>query len=220
MGRPTNGYWVGGKRVPSVTTVLGNCKIGGVDPLLAWANRMGLEGIDYRDARGKAADAGTAAHDMIEAYVKGYEFNPEPYTYESLDTAKPCFDAFQEWASQTNLKVVQSEVSLTSERYGYGGTFDALAVNGQLVIGDWKTSSGVYPDMIIQLAAYKQLWEENYPDQPIEGGAYILRVSKQKEDGDPVAFHHHHWSHVEQGWEAFEHMLDLYRLHKRLKGVC
>jgi hypothetical protein len=220
MGRPSNGYWLDGKRIPSVTTITSNVKVGGIEPLLSWANRMGQEGKHHREEANKAADAGTCAHDMIEAYVKGYEFDPEPYTYEALDTAKPCFDAFKEWANQTQLELIESEVSLISERYGYGGTFDALAVNGRLILGDWKTASGVYPDNLLQLAAYKQLWEENYPDRPIEGGLYILRISKQREPEDPVSFAHHWWSNLDQAWECFEHMLEVHRLAKRVKALC
>jgi len=220
MGRPNNGYWLNGKRIPSVTTVIGNCKIGGIEPLLSWANRMGQEGKNHREEANKAADAGTCAHDMIECYIRGQEFDPEPYTYDALDTAKPCFDGFAKWAKQTNLRLVESEVSLVSEKYGYGGTFDALAIDDELILGDWKTAKGVYPDNLIQLAAYKQLWEENYPDRPITGGMYILRISKQAEPGDPVTFAHHYWGHLDQAWEAYEHMLELHRRNKRLKALC
>lgn len=220
MARPQNGYWMDGKRLPSVTTILSNVKTGGIEPLLIWANRCGMEGHSHRDVANKAADAGTCAHDMIECHVKGKEFDAEPYEYEALDTAKPCFEAFLKWADQTKLEVVQSEVSLMSEQYKYGGTFDALSINGELVLGDWKTSSGIYADYLMQLAAYKQLWEENNPDRPINGGCYILRISKQKEPGDPVAFHHHYWEHLDQAWECFEHMLEVHRLHKRVKALC
>lgn len=213
-------YKVDGVRVPSVTTIISNCKIGGIEPLLFWANKCGLDGHSHREVANTAADAGTCAHDMIECHIKGIEFDPEPYTYDALETAQPCFEAFLKWKEQTNLKLVQSEVSLTSEKYGYGGTMDALATGDNLVLGDWKTSNHVYPDYIIQLAAYKQLWEENYPDQPITGGAYLLRVNKQKDPADPIAFSYHYWENLDLGWEAFQHMLELYRLNKRLRGIC
>jgi len=220
MATPKQGYWLDGKRIPSVTTVLSNIKIGGIEPLLSWANRCGQDGIHHREAASKAADAGTCAHDMIECDVRGIEFDPSPYEYEALDTALPCYHAFQEWRAQSNLQLIQSEVSLVSEKYGYGGTFDALSINGKRSVGDWKTAKGVYPDNLIQLAAYRQLWEENYPDYPIEGGLYILRISKQAEAGDPVHFAHHWWSDLDIAWQAFEHMLELHRLQKRVKALC
>lgn len=213
-------YNAEGKRVPSVTTIISNCKIGGIEPLLIWANRCGQDGKSHREEANKAADAGTCAHQMIEADIRGEKFDPEPFDYEALDTAKPCFEAYLKWKEQTNLKLVQSEVRLVSEKYGFAGTMDALAQGEQLVLGDWKTSGGVYPDYLIQLAAYQKLWEEYNPDQPITGGAYLLRISKQKHPDDPVSFAYHHWSDLSLGWEAFQHMLELYRLNKRLKGLC
>ena len=219
-GTPKQGYWIDGKRIPSVTTVIGNCKIGSIEPLLSWANRMGQEGYHHRDVANKAADAGSCAHDMIEAYIRGQEFDPQPYEYDALDQAKPCFDGFKKWADQSRLELVQSEVSLVSEKYRYGGTMDALAMDGELILGDWKTSSGVYPDNLIQLAAYKQLWEESNPDRPITGGMYILRISKQKEPGDPVTFVHHYWEHLDMAWDAFVYMREFYDLQKRIKGLC
>jgi hypothetical protein len=181
---------------------------------------MGQEGKHHREEANKAADAGTCAHDMIEAYIRGVEFDPAPYEYEALDAAKPCYDGFLKWASQTRLELVESEVSLVSERYRYGGTMDALAIDGQRILGDWKTASGVYADNLIQLAAYKQLWEENNPDKSIDGGMYLLRISKQKEPGDPVTFAYHYWEHLDHAWDAFLHMRELYELNKRLKGLC
>lgn len=220
MATPKQGYWLDGKRIPSVTTIISNCKIGGIEPLLWWANNEGLEGRSHRETKDRAADAGTCAHDMIEAYIKGVEFDPQPYTYEALDAAKPCFDAFLKWKEQTNLELVKSEVSLISEKYKYGGTLDAMAMGGSLVLGDWKTSSHCYPDYLIQLAAYKQLWEENNPDQPITGGAFLLRVARPKHADDPVTFAHHYWENLDLAWESFLHMRELYDHAKRLKGLC
>ena len=219
-GTPKQGYWLNGKRIPSVTTIISNCKMGGIEPLLIWANKCGQEGNSHRDVANRAADAGTCAHDMIECDIRNQEFNPEAYDYDALDTAKPCFDAYLKWKEQMNLKVRQAEVKLISEKYGYGGTMDALATGDALVLGDWKTSNAIYPDYVVQLAAYKQLWEENYPDEPITGGAYLLRVNKQKEPDDPISFSYHYWENLDLGWETFQHMLEIYRLHKRLKGIC
>lgn len=220
MGRPKGYFTDDGKRVPSVTTIISNCKIGGIEPLLAWANRMGQEGKHHREEANKAADAGTCAHDMIECDIRGWEFDPDPYTYEALDTAKPAFEAYLKWADNSKLEMGRTEVPLVSEQYRYGGMMDALTVNGELALCDWKTSSGVYPDYLIQLSAYRNLWEENYPDQPITGGFHLLRVNKQKEEGDPVSFAHHYWDQLDDAWQAFLKMRELYELSRKIKGQC
>jgi len=213
-------YTIDGKRVPSVTTIISNCKIGGVEPLLIWANKCGLEGKSHREEADKAANAGTCAHEMIECSIRGIPFDESKYPPDTVETAKPCFAAFLKWRQQTKLDLVESEVRLVSRKHMYGGTMDALAMEGTLILGDWKTSNGIYPDYIVQLAAYKNLWEENYPDRPIEGGAYLLRISKQADEFDPISFSYHYWDNLNLGWEAFLRMRELYELHKRLKGLC
>jgi len=79
-------------------------------------------------------------------------------------------------------------------------------------MGDWKTSNAIYPDHIIQLAAYKVLWEENHPDQPITGGFHLCRFSK--EHGD---FAHHFWSELDDAWEQFLLFRQAYDIDKKLK---
>lgn len=216
----TQPYKIDGVRVPGVTTVISNCKLGGIEPLLYWANQEGLSGRNHRDTRDQAANAGTCAHEMIEADIKGTEFDDSKYFHSIIDIAVPCFDAYKKWREQTNLKLISSEISLVSKKYKYGGTMDALAMGDSLVLGDWKTSNGVYPDYIIQLAAYQQLWNENNPDSPITGGAFLLRVSRPSEIDDPVNFAYHYWNNLDMAFQAFLKMRELYDLHKRLKGLC
>ena len=89
------------------------------------------------------------------------------------------------------------------------GHFDVQAPEP---LGDWKTANGVYPDNVIQLAAYKQLWDENYPDQPITGGFHLCRFAKEHAD-----FSHHYWSELDDAWEQFKLFLSAYEIDKRIK---
>jgi len=214
-------YNAEGKRVPSVTTIISNCKLGSIEGLLIWANRCGLDGKSHREEANKAADIGSIVHDKIDAHIKEKEFDASQYDYEQLDASEPCFNAFLKWKEQTKFKLVESEVRLVSEKHGFAGTLDAvIEVDNTLMLCDWKTSNGVFVDYLIQLAAYQKLWEENFPEKPLIKDAYLLRISKQKEPDDPVVFTAHYWSDLSLAWEAFEHMLELYRLNKRLKGLC
>jgi hypothetical protein len=212
-------YTRDGKRVPGTTTIISNCNLGSIDGLLAWANRLGREGKSHTEERDKAADAGTACHDMAECYAKGTVFDPSKYKEDAIKKADGAFAAFKAWADQTQLKISHSELPLISENYRYGGTLDCMLVNGQLSLGDYKTSNSIRAGMLCQLAAYRNLWEENNPDNPVTGGFHLLRFSKPEHPDDPVHFSHHHWSHLEPAWEAFKHMRELYELNKRLKGL-
>jgi hypothetical protein len=94
-------------------------------------------------------------------------------------------------------------------------TPDCLAkLNGKLILLDWKTSKGVYMDMLLQLAAYKAVWEECHPESRIEG-MNLLRIGKTT-----ASFHHHYWVPLPEAWEAFRHCLKLHQISKRLKDVA
>lgn len=220
MPTQKKGYYLAdGTRVPSVTTITGRAKESG--GLIHWAWKLGTEGKDYREERNKAADSGTLAHAMVEAWVKGgdpeaaidahaeaNEGTPE----EVFVKARQAFENFLEWATGSNLKVSHTEMPLVSERYKFGGTFDAIFVNGKRAMGDWKTSNSLYPEMLMQVRAYGELWNEHHPDDPINGGYHILRFDKNHGD-----FHHHHWSELDDAWEAFLHIREFYELDKALK---
>jgi hypothetical protein len=176
-----------------------------------WAWDLGMQGKDYREERDDAAFAGTMAHAAVEAHLNGqiYVFVGEP---DICQKAQVAFGAFKQWAEQTQFKVISAEKPLVSEKYKFGGTPDAIMVNNKRSMGDWKTSGRVYPDNLIQLAAYGKLWEENHPDQPIEGGFNLLRFDK--EFGD---FHAHWWGELDRAWDAFLHLRAVYEIDKELK---
>lgn len=198
-----------GARVPSVTTILSRFKDAG--GLIHWAWEMGKAGKDYREERDKAADAGTLAHAAVEAWLHGQPtlFEGQP---EVVAKAQKAFGAFLEWADQTQLKVTHTEIPLVSEKYRFGGTFDAILVKGRRSMGDWKTSGRVYGEYLAQVAAYGILWEENFPDEPIDGGYHLLRFDKEYGD-----FHAHWWGELEAGKRYFLSLREAYEDDKELK---
>ncbi len=207
-----------GKRLPSVTTIIGRFKESGA--LMQWAYkegvRQGESGMVTRlyDARDEAAAAGTLAHKMVECRIKG---EPQPRMDDDnkdvFGKALQAFKAYRSWESMTKLELVESEVQLVSEQYQFGGTLDAIGrIDDELCLVDVKTSNSVYPDYLIQLAAYKQMWEENYPRRPLTGGFHLCRFAK--EHGD---FAHHYFPDLSDAWEMFKLYRQAYDLDKELK---
>lgn len=218
MPTQKSGYFTkDGLKVPSVTTILSRFKESGA--LMFWAWDQGRQGKDFRETKQAAADAGSAAHAMVECHVNGWEFDPKPYDDLALSRAGGAFNAFKEWAGQTGLKAVKTELPLVSEKHRYGGTLDAMLVNGKLAMGDWKTSNGVYGEYCCQLAAYGQLWNEHNPDNPITGGYHLLRFSKQEQPDDPISFTHHYWSDLDIALKMFLLLREAYELDKRVKKM-
>ena len=197
------------QRVPSVTTIIGRFKEAG--GLIHWAWQLGKEGKDYREVRDDAANAGTLAHQAVEAFIRGQPF-VYPEESEIVQKARKAFGAFTEWAEQTQLRVTETEVSMISKKHKYGGTMDALLIGGKRSVGDWKSSNALYPEYLVQVAAYGKLWEENHPEEPITGGYHLLRFDKTHGD-----FTHKWWGELETAWQAFLRLRDLYEFDKELK---
>ena len=227
MPTPSQGYRAAdGKRIPSVTTIISRFKDSGA--LMKWAYSTGrehgrLEALGQEapaslyDVTTKAADIGTAAHAMVEVSING----GDPMMAAAYLALKPdeqpkavnAFDMYRQWASMSNLEILHQELPLVSERFRFAGTPDAIGrVNGQLCLVDWKTSNGVYADYLLQLAAYRQLWEENNSEKPLVGGFHLCRFSK--EHGD---FAHHYYSELEKAWDMFRHLRAAYEYDGELK---
>jgi hypothetical protein len=217
MPTAAKGYYTAdGKRVPSVTTILGAFK-SNVDGLLWWAWNEGREGRDFRETSKKACDAGTLAHDAVEHWIHGKKF---PWAYhrplvdaEVFDKAKTAFSAFKEWAKQSKIKVEQTEVQLVSEKHRFGGCFDGITRAGKRAILDWKSSNGIYPDYLKQIRAYGALWDEHHPDDPITDGYHLIRFDKQYGD-----FHAHYWQNLDSAWDSFLLLRQLYEIEKELRA--
>jgi hypothetical protein len=224
MGRPAIGYYTkAGERVPSVTEVLSKFK--NADPLVNWAFKLGKEaGIasaqgrpaprSAHEVKTQAGQAGNIAHDMIESWWKG-----EPYVYEGvklaagiMDRAIRGFTNAKQWIVNSKYEIVDTEVSLVSEKHKFGGTRDVSfrLPDGSRRLGDWKTSNSVYADYLIQVAAYDILALE------CEGISYsgydILRFSKEYAD-----FEHKSFNDLSDAKAAFLLMVQLYPLVVRLE---
>jgi hypothetical protein len=151
---------------------------------------------------------------MVESFIHGRPLDTTQYPTALVAKAEPAYAAFREWAEQSRLEVVETEVQLVSEKYRFGGTRDAILVGGKRALGDWKSSAGVYPEYLCQLAAYGILDEEH--GNTIEGGYHLMRFSKQEHPDDPVQFTHYYWSQLDLAREAFLLMRQLYDLMARL----
>jgi hypothetical protein len=231
MPTPRQGYRAAdGKKIPSVTTVL---KVKDPGALINWAYKTGRE-HGVLEGQGNPAPSGlyegsdilaigTCVHSMCEAWVKGdepmlvLERALEEDTVNDKATfraqAASAYSAFEFWCKGTQLEIVDCEVQVISEAHRYGGTLDFIGkLNGKLVLGDFKTSNGVWPEYLCQLAAYAKAYEETTGNK-IDGGYHLLRFSK--ENGD---FGHHFYPSLDDdAWPAFLHLRALYDLNEKLK---
>ncbi|WP_229398145.1 hypothetical protein [Micromonospora okii] len=109
-----------------------------------------LKGAPRRDTA-KAAETGTAAHDIFERMAKGQPVGRVHPDYQ------PFVDHFAAFLRVFSPEIILTEETVWSEAHDYAGSFDAYGViDGQRVWLDWKTTrSGVHPEVALQLAAYR-----------------------------------------------------------------
>lgn len=193
--------------VPSVTTAL---SILAKPALIRWANRLGLQGIDSDKYKDELADVGTLTHYLIMCRLREEIPETDEFTPEQLELAQGCFKKYVEWENKNPLKPILVEERLVSERYQYGGQLDlyALCVNGGLMLADFKTNAkGIFPEMIYQVAAYRQLL--------LEAGyrisrAVILRLGRTDLEGAEEKVLSAEELNV--GLQVFLHALEIHRL--------
>lgn len=122
----------------------------------------------------KAADRGTTVHSIVESWK---------HTKKQIDTVPDKYrgyaEAFYKWVESNHVEVIENERSVYSDKYQYAGTLDMLAkINGRkdITIVDIKTGKNLYPEVQLQISAYRQALKE----QGIEATMSALLL---KEDG-------------------------------------
>lgn len=194
-----------GRKVPSVTTVLG---VIAKPWLVAWGNRLGLQGIDSSLYVQEAAGAGTLAHAAIEAALKGVPIDDalvSEFSVEERVAGRIAWGNFTDWRRQHDIEPILVEYQLVSERMRVGGTVDCFAViDGRRTVLDFKTSVRVYESHVVQLAAYRALLEE--------AGHQVDEVRVVLLPREPLVLDYEH----ERVIEDTSHALDVFRAARAL----
>lgn len=200
-----------GKRVPSVTTILSRFKDSG--GLIYWANQQGLDGLTLEEARNKPARAGQLAHDLVEAHINGWDEPELTGSDEMIRQARNALANFLNWQEQSRIEFKHTEVSLVSNDYRFGGRLDAIGMqpDGRLALVDFKTGP-LYGEHLLQCAAYTLMWNENFPESPVNGGAHLISFRREKAD-----FGHHYFGDLLAEKDVFIQMRTLYGAVKRVE---
>ena len=121
----------------------------------------------------KAGEFGSEAHQYIEELLKNKESQEIPSNMKWIHTN------FTKWLNDYSFKSIELEKSVHSIKYGYAGTADAIGyINDSLVILDWKTSTNMYLENLLQVCAYANAYEELTGKNVNSAG--VLRLEKRK----------------------------------------
>ena len=148
-------------------------------------DRLGKTRAHQRQLK-KAGEIGTAVHAVVEWQMRK-DLGQEVGACPSLPVeGQAAFAAFQTWRDSVKLKPLMIEQTVWSKKYGFAGTMDwlgemDLAGDRVVVVGDWKTSKGLYPESNLQNAAYTAALIEMGHLDDFSGGC-IVRLPKSKDD--------------------------------------
>jgi len=190
-----------GTRVPGVTTIIGQLN---KPALIPWANKMGLQGIDTNRYVDNLAQAGTLAHHLILCHHKEEVPDMSDFTENQVDLAGNSLMSYQAWESQHTIEPLLIEVPLVSDTLKYGGTPDLYCnLDGVWTLLDFKTSKALYPEVMYQLAAYRNLIQDcgHRVDQCI-----ALRIGREESEGFEVK----PGLNMDAAFGIFQSLLELY----------
>jgi hypothetical protein len=170
------------------------------------------KGKDYKAVRDQAAERGTIAHYLIECDIKNEKPDISSYAPMDVERAETAYLAWLDWCKSRKLETVASELPIVSEICRAGGTVDWLVRHdGELWLVDHKTSKGIFPEMVYQVAAYTKMAAEN--GYKIKD-THILRL-----DRDTGAFEDYQIKEadIERGFRVFQLCREIYELQKKVK---
>lgn len=108
-----------------------------------------LKGAPRRYTK-QRADIGSDAHDLFERLSRGEEIgavHPDLQGY---------VDQFRLFTRDFSPTWLANEETIWSDTHRYAGSFDAIAeVGGETVVIDFKTTKAIYPEVGLQLSAYR-----------------------------------------------------------------
>ena len=101
-------------------------------------------------------------------------------------THQTVVDGFNMWRDKYDTRIIAVERPVFSTQLGVAGTIDALGFNkSELVVVDWKTSKGFYPEFALQAGGYINCLEEML-NRSITS-AWIIRFGKERPEFDARA---------------------------------
>lgn len=133
----------------------------------------------HRRTSKEATDIGKEVHAFAERALVDRRV-----TWPTDPKAKKGAEAFMSWLHATNIEPIAVERMLFSRHWYYAGTTDFYGfIDGERCVMDLKTSSGLYPEMLLQLAAYAIAIEEETHEDIADG--WIVRLCKKTGKCEP-----------------------------------
>lgn len=195
-----------GSPVPSVTTILN--AFPKTAEFYQWLKKNGENADEIRDEAGRK---GSRVHALTEAYDNGDEVS---LLNENGDLAM----STSEWAMlekyvefRTRFPFEINSIEQNMVALGMGGTLDRdITLDGKRYILDIKTSSNIWDEYWLQLAAYQKMKASLLGGDPYDGRAIIWLNAKTRTEGKKGAIQGIGWQllikedDLEEDWKVFQ----------------
>lgn len=227
----THTYWLDGKRVPGVTSLIGD---GLPKPALTyWSAKtvaefvadnpdkvdvlrdMGrgpmvsaLKGVPWQK-RDEAAVRGKDVHAIAERIIHGEEVDVPGHLEGFVDGYLDFLDAF-------HVEPVLTEFAVAHRGVWYAGTCDAIVrIGGETVGLDLKTSNRVYGSTAMQVAAYvkAEFYLNGGVEEPVPAVDWI-GVAHVTEHGTRL----HPFKSLDDAWDDFQSVAAVAKSVKRIEA--
>jgi len=113
----------------------------------------------WRDAKEEAADLGSDIHKWIDQWINLKKIPSMPENSKVLNGV----NAFLKWFKENKVEFIANERIVYSKKHNVIGKLDAISYDTDdnfLALDDFKSSNGVYPEMVLQTAGYLMMIEE------------------------------------------------------------
>jgi hypothetical protein len=206
---------------PSVTTILGIIDKG--EHLRRWYQMNGVN-ADY--LMREAQEFGKKIHRLTEQFdvqpdrpinVREYDVDGK-VVFEYDNRTWEFLSRYVDFRQRFPIKLLAIEQSLCSDNLKVGGTIDRIfELNGERYLVDIKTGGAIYKEYSLQLYAYKLLWEEAFPDYPIDKLAIMHLDSGTRSFGKKDDIQGYGWKlkiipldipYLEMGWSSAFNMFN------------
>jgi hypothetical protein len=157
----------------------------------------------------RASGIGNQVHHYIENELGGRLGRPPKEVEKLVPEAVVAFAKWQDWEREREFEPIHLEQQVYSLVHGYAGTLDMIArytrQDGKKVLAlvDWKTSSGIYLEYLLQIGAYHAAIREmgHFRDEELDG--LIVKIPKSKDDTEVRVVELPHLDIVERYIPAF-----------------
>lgn len=133
----------------------------------------------------ESGEIGTQLHEIIHGLINETDVRIP-------DQLLPSVKGFMKWresymkdwtlaGSEVGVHWIEPYLGQDGAAFGYAGTVDAIWKNGsRILVCDWKTSSGIYPSHMMQVAAYAHALQNMLSAKELSEPEFFVNGTKHK----------------------------------------